>query len=101
MFYHLEYRALSLPFTYIKIKEVKFSNNIVMSISNDKWFWDNSQISTELPDGMFSRQVIFITMYFYILQYNIKPNNKIWILQILDKSASITFFSPSEHPVNS
>lgn len=72
-----------------------------MSISNNKWCWDIPQVSKESPDGMFSRQVKFTTMHFCILRYNIKPNNEIWILQILNKSASITFFSPSEHPVNS
>lgn len=71
-----EYRTLCLLFIYIKVKGVKFSTNIVMSfltINNVIY----PEISTKSPDGMFSRQVKFITMYFYILQYNIKPNNKI------------------------
>lgn len=89
-FYHLKSRISVFHFFY-KRKVVKISNNVVMSASNNKWCWDNSQTSTDSPDGMFSRKVKLITMYFYILQYNIKLNNNIWILKILDKSASITF----------
>lgn len=59
IFYQVEYRALCPPLTYIKVRRVKIFNKRCNVYFYNKWCRDNPQISTESPDGMFSRQVKF------------------------------------------